>query len=274
MTGGVGWVLTVSASGVMVNRQPILAGGTVAFPLVPGTYTLAVDDGQGHATAQTIVVPAAGLAVDVTPWLASARAATQGPAPAAGAVGTITLTAVPPGSVVRVSALSDYTVDGSDRPVLLSLPAGSHAVTVIPPGGAPQRTGAAVVTPGGNTPLTFGALSAPSAQTGIQEVPSIESQCGPVLERAAWMPPTACPGQELVGPDGTRYRAIAVTGGVSLAALKADGTVDTSWSTSTWVTLGLGAAALAGAAWWFYGRDGKSTKQENPGKTKCSCGGH
>jgi hypothetical protein len=31
--------------------------------------------------------------------------------------------AVPPGSVVRVSALSDYTVDGSDRPVLLSLPA-------------------------------------------------------------------------------------------------------------------------------------------------------
>jgi hypothetical protein len=116
--------------------------------------------------------------------------------------------------------------------------------------------------------------SAADAQTGIQEVPSIESQCGPVLERAAWMPATACPGQELVGPDGTRYRAIAVTGGVSLAALKADGTVDTSWSTSTWLLLGGAVAATGFAAWWFYGRDAKASKTENPGKGKCSCGGH
>lgn len=273
VTGGAGWVLTVSAAGVMVNRLPILAGGTVTFPLTPGAYFLSVDDGAGHTAAQAITVPATGLAVDVTPWLAAQRTATQGPPAAAGAVGSITLSGAPPGSLVRVSALSDFTTDDSGRPVLLSLPAGTHSVTVIPPG-APQRTGAATVTAGGNAPLAFGSMTAPAAQTGMKQVTPIEQQCGPVQSPAAWQPATACPGNELVGPDGKRYRALAVEGGVAFMALKADGTVDTSWSTGTWVALGLAGAAVAGAAWWFYGRDAKASKTENPGKAKCSCGGH
>ena len=176
----------------------------------------------------------------------------------------------PPGSVVRVAGLADYTVDDSGRPVLLSLPAGSHAVTVIPTGGT-QRSRAAVVTAGSSTPLEYGTMAPPGASSDLQVVTPVEQMCGPVLNRAAWMPATACPGNELVGPDGVRYRALAAQGGVQMAALKADGTPDTGWSTGAKVLLVGAVAAAVGAAWWFYGRDAKT---ENPGKGKCSCQDH
>lgn len=275
VTGTAGWMLTLTPSGstAFVNRLPILAGGTVAFPVAPGSYSLRVDDGAGHTASRDITVPVAGLAVDVGPWLASQIASTQGPTTAAPTKGTVRLSGAPPQSVVAMPAAGlSYTVDATGRPVALDVLPGTYALTVTPIGSAPRAQSVTVVA-GQTVEVTYGAMPTPSAQTADTGLQPVDAMCGPVLNRAAlpWAPATACPGNELAAPDGTRWRALAATGGVTLAQLKANGTpADTGMSLSTKVLI-VGVVAAAGYAGWMWYSNRKGGKQENP--SKCSCGG-
>jgi hypothetical protein len=65
-----------------------------------------------------------------------------------------------------------------------------------------------------------------------------------------------------------KWRAIAAAGGVQMAALKADGTVDASWSTGGKVAVVLAVGALGVGAWYFL-KGAPQSPQNNPGK--CSC---
>jgi hypothetical protein len=269
INGPPAWMLTLTPTGstTFVRRLPILAsgtGGAVSFTAATGSYSLKVEDGAGHEATQTIDVPTAGLTLDVTPWLADQLRTSQGPTVAADATkGTLVLRGTPPRSFVRVGGLFDWTVDNTGRPVEFVLPAGTHGVTIIPPLGSAQRTASVVIVAGQRQDLLYGTMRTPSAlettETGIEPV---EAMCGPVLNRAAlpWAPPTACPGNELTAPDGTRWRALASTNGVTLMQLKADGTLAASNATG----MGLGTKVLivavvaAGgyAAWsWWSNRE-------------------
>lgn len=280
VTGTAGWMLTLTPAGssAFVNRLPILANGTVAFPVTPGSYTLKVEDGAGHAASQSITVPAAGLTVDVGPWLASQIRTTQGPTSADPAKGTVRLSGAPPQSVVAMPAAGlTHTVDGTGRPVALDVLPGTYALTVTPIGSAP-RAQSVTVAAGQTVEVAYGAMPTPSAQTADTGLQPVDAMCGPVLNRAAlpWAPATACPGNEMVAPDGSRYRALASTGGVTLMQLKADGTVaDTgmSFGTKALIVGVVAAAGYAGWMWWSNRKPSKGDKQENPGKSRCSCGG-
>lgn len=286
VTGTAGWMLTLTPAGAtaFTNRLPILAGGAVAFPVPAGSYALKVEDGAGHADTRTIEVPAAGRTVDVSTWFVLPARNAQGPTVALPGTGTILLSDAPAGSVVQVEGAPAWTVDASGRPVAVDVPTGSPRVTVTPPGGA-ARTVSVGVRAGESTPVSFNAMPAPSPIiTTTETVTPVAEMCGPIAQAPAWAPATACPGQTLTAPDGTRYSvALAPAGrtGVVLTQLKADGTPvvvpagnEAGWSTTTKVLLAGGVVAAGVAAWWFYGRDDKESKTENPGKSKCSCKGH
>jgi hypothetical protein len=279
VTGTAGWMLTLTPAGssAFVNRLPILANGTVAFPVTPGSYTLKVEDGAGHTASQSITVPAAGLALDVGPWLASQVRSTQGPTTTDPSKGTVRLSGAPPQSVVTIPAAGlSHTVDATGRPVALDVLPGTYALTVTPVGGA-RRAQSVVVVAGQTVEVTYGAMPTPSS-VEIDQVQPVELMCGPVLNRAAlpWAPATACPGNELTAPDGTRWRALAATGGVTLAQLRADGTPapeGMSFGTKALIVGVVAAAGYAGWMWWSNRKPSKGDKQENPSKSKCSCGG-
>ncbi len=283
VTGTPAWVLTLTPAGsaTAIHRLPILAGGTVAFPVPAGSYTLKVEDGAGHTASQAIDVGATGASVDVTPWLAAQIAPTQGPTLARAGLGTIVLTGSPPGALVRVAGVPEWRVDDTGRPVAMHVaPTQPYAVTVTPPSG-PVRSGAVTPRADAEVTIAYGSLVAPSSVTAGDSpgtLQTVDQMCGPIVGAPAWAPASACPGQVLAAPDGTRYAvSLAPAGqvGVVLTQLKADGTpVEAGWSAGTMLLVG-GAVAAAGAAWWFYGRDAKDSKIENPGRgKKCSCGGH
>ena len=284
VTGTAGWMLTLTpvGSSAFVNRLPILANGTVAFPVTPGSYTLKVEDGAGHTASQSITVPAAGLALDVGPWLASQVRSTQGPTTTDPSKGTVRLSGAHPQSVVTIPAAGlSHTVDATGRPVALDVLPGTYALTVTPVGGA-RRAQSVVVVAGQTVEVVYGTMTTPSA---LEQDPStlhpydiapVELMCGPVLNRDAlpWAPATACPGNELTAPDGTRWRALAATGGVTLAQLRADGTpapAGMGLGTKVLIVGVVAAAGYAGWMWYSNRKPSKGGKQENPGK--CSCGG-
>ena len=275
VTGTAGWMLTLTPSGssAFVNRLPILTGGTVAFPVTPGSYSLKVEDGSGHTASRDITVPAAGLAVDVGPWFADQVRSTQGPTAAAPTKGTIILRGAPGQSVVTIPAAGLlHTVDASGRPVALDVLPGTYGLTVTPVGDV-QRVQSVTVAAGQTVEVVYGTMPTPFAQTADTGLQPVDAMCGPVLNRAslAWAPATACPGNEFAAPDGTRWRAIAAAGGVNLMQLKADGTLaDTGMGLGTKVLI-VGVVAAAGYAGWMWYSNRKGGKQENPGK--CSCGG-
>ncbi len=279
VTGTAGWMLTLTPAGssAFVSRLPILANGTVALPVTPGSYTLKVEDGAGHTASQSIVVPAAGRAVDVGPWLASQIRSTQGPTTADPSKGTILLRGAPGQSVVTIPAAGlSHTVDATGRPVALDVLPGTYALTVTPASGA-KRVQSVVVVAGQTVEVTYGAMPTPSS-VEIDQVQPVELMCGPVLNRAAlpWAPATACPGNELTAPDGTRWRALAATGGVTLAQLRADGTpapAGMGLGTKVMIVGVVAAAGYAGWMWYSNRKPSKGEKQENPSKSKCSCGG-
>lgn len=279
VTGTAGWMLTLTPAGssAFVNRLPILANGTVAFPVTPGSYTLKVEDGAGHTASQSITVPAAGLALDVGPWLASQVRSTQGPTTTDPSKGTVRLSGAHPQSVVTIPAAGlSHTVDATGRPVALDVLPGTYALTVTPVGGA-RRAQSVVVVAGQTVEVTYGAMPTPSS-VEIDQVQPVELMCGPVLNRAAlpWAPATACPGNEFPAPDGTRWRALAATGGVTLAQLRADGTptpASMGLGTKVLIVGVVAAAGYAGWMWWSNRKPSKGDKQENPSKSKCSCGG-
>lgn len=279
VTGTAGWMLTLTPTGssVFVNRLPILANGRVTFPVVPGSYSLKVEDGAGHTASQSIEVPAGGRSVDVGPWLASQVRATQGPTTADPAKGTVRLSGAPPQAVVTIAAAGlSYTVDATGRPVALDVLPGTYALNVTPVGGA-RRAQSVVVVAGQTVEVTYGAMPTPSS-VEIDQVQPVELMCGPVLNRAAlpWAPATACPGNELTAPDGTRWRALAATGGVTLAQLRADGTpapAGMGLGTKVMIVGVVAAAGYAGWMWYSNRKPSKGEKQENPSKSKCSCGG-
>ena len=279
VTGTSGWMLTLTpvGSSAFVNRLPILANGTVAFPVTPGSYTLKVEDGAGHTASRDIAVPAAGLALDVGPWLASQVRTTQGPTTADPSRGTARLSGAPPQSVVTIPAAGlSHTVDATGRPVALDVLPGTYALTVTPASGA-KRVQSVTVVAGQTVEVTYGAMPTPSA-VEIDQVQPVELMCGPVLNRAAlpWAPATACPGNELTAPDGTRWRALAATGGVTLAQLRADGTptpAGMGLGTKVLIVGVVAAAGYAGWMWYSNRKPSKGDKQENPGKSRCSCGG-
>lgn len=283
VTGTAGWVLTLTPAGsaTAIHRLPILAGGTVAFPVPAGSYTLKVEDGAGHTASQAIDVGATGAAVDVTPWLAAQLAPTQGPTMARAGLGTIVLTGSPPGALVRVAGVPEWRVDDTGRPVAMHVtPTQPYAVTVTPPSG-PVRSGAVTPRADAEVTIAYGSLVAPSSVTAGDSpgtLQTVDQMCGPIAGAPSWAPASACPGQVLTAPDGTRYAvSLAPAGqtGVVITQLKPDGTpVDAGWSTGTMLLVGGAVVAAAGAAWWFYGRDAKDSKTENPGRAKCSCGGH
>lgn len=286
VTGTAGWMLTLTPAGssAFVSRLPILANGTVALPVTPGSYTLKVEDGAGHTASQSIVVPAAGRAVDVGPWLASQIRSTQGPTTADPSKGTILLRGAPGQSVVTIPAAGlSHTVDATGRPVALDVLPGTYALTVTPASGA-KRVQSVVVVAGQTVDVVYGTMTTPSA---LEQDPStlhpydiapVELMCGPVLNRDAlpWAPATACPGNELTAPDGTRWRALAATGGVTLAQLRADGTpapAGMGLGTKVMIVGVVAAAGYAGWMWYSNRKPSKGEKQENPSKSKCSCGG-
>lgn len=284
VTGTAGWMLTLTPAGssAFVNRLPILAGGTVAFPVTPGSYTLKVEDGAGHTASQSIDVPVGGRSVDVGPWLAGQVRSTQGPTTADPSKGTVRLSGAPPQSVVTIPAAGlSHTVDATGRPVALDVLPGTYALTVTPASGA-KRVQSVVVVAGQTVEVVYGTMTTPSA---LEQDPStlhpydiapVELMCGPVLNRDAlpWAPATACPGNELTAPDGTRWRALAATGGVTLAQLRADGTpapAGMGLGTKVLIVGVVAAAGYAGWMWYSNRKPSKGGKQENPGK--CSCGG-
>jgi len=276
VTGTAGWMLTLTPAGssAFVNRLPILANGTVAFPVVPGSYTLKVEDGAGHTASQSIDVPAGGRSVDVGPWLASQVRSTQGPTTAAPTKGTVILRGAPGQAVVTIPAAGlSHTVDATGRPVALDVLPGTYGLTVTPVGDV-QRVRSVVVVAGQTVEVVYGTMATPSA-VEIEQVQPVEQMCGPVLNRAAlpWAPATACPGNELTAPDGTRWRALAATGGVTLAQLRSDGTPAPAGMGLGTKVLIVGVVAAAGYAGWMWWSNRKPSggKQENPGK--CSCGG-
>lgn len=275
VTGVAGWMLTLTPAGTtaFVSRLPILGSGTVSFPAVPGAYSLKVEDGAGHTTSRDVTVPATGLTLDVGPWLASQIATTQGPTTADPSKGTILLRGAPGTSVVTIPAAGiSYTVDATGRPVALNVTPGTYGLTVTPVGSA-RRVQSVVVVAGQTVEVVYGAMPTPSALE-IEQVQPVEQMCGPVLNRAAlpWAPATACPGNELTAPDGTRWRALAATGGVTLAQLRADGTPTPAGMGLVTKVMIVGVVAAAGyAGWMWYSHRKPSGKQENP--SKCSCGG-
>jgi len=276
VTGTAGWMLTLTPAGssAFVNRLPILAGGTVTFPAVPGSYSLKVEDGAGHTASRDITVPAAGLALDVGPWLAGESRSTQGPTTPSATKGTILLRGAPGTAVVAIPAAGlSHTVDATGRPVALDVLPGTYGLTVTPVGDV-QRVKSVVVVAGQTVEVVYGTMATPSA-VEIEQVQPVELMCGPVLNRAAlpWAPATACPGNELTAPDGTRWRALAATGGVTLAQLRSDGTPAPAGMGLGTKVLIVGVVAAAGyAGWmWYSNRKPSGGKQENPGK--CSCGG-
>lgn len=276
VTGTAGWMLTLTPAGssAFVNRLPILANGTVAFPVVPGSYTLKVEDGAGHTASQSIDVPAGGRSVDVGPWLASQVRSTQGPTTAAPTKGTVILRGAPGQAVVTIPAAGlSHTVDATGRPVALDVLPGTYGLTVTPVGDV-QRVKSVAVVAGQTVEVVYGTMATPSALE-IEQVQPVELMCGPVLNRAAlpWAPATACPGNELTATDGTRWRALAATGGVTLAQLRSDGTPAPAGMGLGTKVLIVGVVAAAGyAGWmWYSNRKPSGGKQENPGK--CSCGG-
>lgn len=284
VTGTAGWMLTLTPAGssAFVNRLPILANGRVTFPVAVGSYTLKVEDGAGHTASRDITVPAAGLALDVGPWLAGQVRSTQGPTTADPSKGTVRLVGAPPQSVVTIPAAGlSHTVDATGRPVALDVLPGTYALTVTPASGA-KRVQSVVVVAGQTVEVVYGTMTTPSA---LEQDPStlhpydiapVELMCGPVLNRDAlpWAPATACPGNELTAPDGTRWRALAATGGVTLAQLRADGTpapAGMGLGTKVLIVGVVAAAGYAGWMWYSNRKPSKGGKQENPGK--CSCGG-
>lgn len=299
ITGTPEWRVTLTPTGTtaFVWRGPILAsgtGGAVVVPVAPGSYELTVEDGAGHSATRTVSIGAGGGTVDTAPYLASALRTTQGPtAPAAG-TGAIVLSGAPPGSTVRAVGVPDWTVDTTGRPVEFNVAPGTYGVTVVPPSG-PQRVGSAIVTAGGSAPLAYGSMATPSSVTagdnpgidsgvpngtGLQPVTPVEQMCGPIVDKPAWAPATACPGATLTAPDGSRYAvslAPAGTTGVILTKLKADGTPDTGMAGTTKLLIAGGLVAAAAVAWYAWQDSqeskGKGAKVENPSK-KCSCQSH
>ena len=296
VTGPVGWRVGVGpngSNGTGIAYGAIPASGSVAVDVAPGTYALRVDTDRATGRLDAIDVPAGGRTIDARTWVPAFPAptptppapvdrGTQGPTSADPAKGTIVLRGAPGQAVVTIPAAGlSHTVDATGRPVALDVLPGTYGLTVTPVSDV-QRVKSVVVVAGQTVEVVYGTMATPSA---IEQDPStlhpydiapVELMCGPVLNRAAlpWAPATACPGNELTATDGTRWRALAATGGVTLAQLRADGTptpASMGLGTKVLIVGVVAAAGYAGWMWWSHRKPSKGDKQENPGK--CSCGG-
>lgn len=289
VNGPVGWRVGVGANGsngTSIAYGALPASGSMALDLAPGTYALRVDTDRATGRLDAITVPVGGLTIDARTWVPAFPApaptppapvdrGTQGPTVAAPTKGTIVLRGAPGQAVVTIPAAGlSHTVDATGRPVALDVLPGTYGLTVTPVGDV-QRVKSVAVVAGQTVEVVYGTMATPSA-VEIEQVQPVELMCGPVLNRAAlpWAPATACPGNELTAPDGTRWRALAATGGVTLAQLRADGTPTPAGMGIGTKVLIVGVVAAAGyAGWMWYSnrKPSKGEKQENPGK--CSCGG-
>ncbi len=296
VNGPVGWRVGVGANGsngTSLAYGALPASGSMALDLAPGTYALRVDTDRATGRLDAIDVPAGGRTIDARTWVPAFPAptptppapvdrGTQGPTSADPAKGTIVLRGAPGQAVVTIPAAGlSHTVDATGRPVALDVLPGTYGLTVTPVSDV-QRVKSVVVVAGQTVEVVYGTMATPSA---IEQDPStlhpydiapVELMCGPVLNRAAlpWAPATACPGNELTATDGTRWRALAATGGVTLAQLRADGTptpASMGLGTKVLIVGVVAAAGYAGWMWWSHRKPSKGDKQENPGK--CSCGG-
>jgi hypothetical protein len=283
VSGQPGWKVAIANVGSTMPLVPVATmpeSGVIAVQWPVGRYDLGVNNGT-QTVVRTITVPPEGVRVETRIFFPAVGSPpppppppareTQGPTAASATTGTILLTGAPPTSTVRCPPAAEWRVNDSARPVAIDLPAGTYALTVVPPGSA-TRVASVIVRVGETTTVAYGGMPTPSAVTAgdspMPEIQVVNEMCGPVLNRAAWMPPTACPGQEIIAPDGVKWRAIAAAGGVQMAALKADGTVDASWSTGGKVAVVLAVGALGVGAWYFL-KGAPQSPQNNPGK--CSC---